>query len=135
MCDLPVEKTSIEELLNIAKEAKEHAYAPYSKFKVGAAVITGEGRIYTGANIENATYGATICAERLAIYKAVYDGAKSIDMVAIASEEPDTIPCGICRQVMSEFSSEKGTIICTEGEDGKPIKYTLDELLPHAFKL
>lgn len=135
MCDLSIRDTGLEELMHIAKEAREHAYAPYSKYKVGAALLTDDGRIYTGANMENATYGATICAERVAIYKAIYDGARNIEAVAIAGNEPDTVPCGICLQVMIEFLDGKSTIICTEGEDGKIIQYTLDKLLPHAFRL
>jgi len=124
-----------EELVKIASEAKQNAYAPYSGFKVGAAVVTDKGNIYTGINIENASYGATNCAERTAVFKAVSNGERKIDIVAISSESEDFIfPCGICRQVLAEFAHKDTKIICSK-KNGDFIVLTLEELLPHAFFL
>lgn len=93
-----------ETLLEYAKKAMENAYAPYSEFKVGAALLLEDDRIYTGCNIENSSYGATMCAERTAVYKAVSDGNFRFRKIAIvASSEEYAYPCGLCRQVMSEF--------------------------------
>lgn len=123
-----------KELVKIAYKAMEKAYAPYSGFSVGAAVLTDDGKVYTGVNIENATYGATCCAERTAVYKAVSEGSIKIRTVAIASCGDDYVfPCGICRQVLSEFGNEHVRVICSKtDEDFKT--YTLGELLPEAFK-
>jgi cytidine deaminase len=121
------------ELVKAAAEAKEHAYAPYSKFKVGCALLTESDRLYTGINIENASYGATNCAERTAIFKAVSDGNTKIKAVAIASDSNDMIfPCGICRQVMVEFGDADTKVICST-KNGEFKVYTLDEVLPNAF--
>lgn len=122
-----------KELIRQAYKAMENAYAPYSKFKVGAAVLTGDN-IFTGCNIENASYGATICAERCAIYKAVSMGYTKIDKIAIVCSNHDyTMPCGICRQVMVEFMSEDSMIIVTNDEQIKEVK--LRDLLPESFAL
>lgn len=120
------------ELLKIAYKAKENAYAPYSSFKVGAAILTSKDNVYTGCNIENASYGATICAERTAIFKAISEGEKEFIKIAIVSTNNDlTFPCGICRQVLYEFMP-KGEIILMN--DKKEIKtFSLDTLLPHTF--
>ncbi len=120
-------------LYEIALLAKENAYAPYSGFKVGAAALTQDGIVYTGCNVENASYGATICAERTAIVKAVSEGKKNIVKMAIASDNMDpTYPCGICRQVISEFMPEGEIIVA----NGKNISiYKVSELMPYAFKL
>ena len=121
------------ELCKIAEEIQKNAYAPYSDFRVGAALLCGDGTVYTGVNIENASYGATICAERCAIFKAVSDGKKDFVKIAITSSSGDfTLPCGICRQVMSEFM-EDGSVIVTNGKEIKSYKVT--ELLPESFKL
>ncbi|MCT4688353.1 cytidine deaminase [Vallitalea sp.] len=99
------------EIVNEAMKAKEMAYVPYSKFKVGAAVITKGGKIYTGCNIENASFGATNCAERTALFKAVSEGEREFDAIAVVSSSGDfTPPCGICRQVLAELMPE-GKII------------------------
>lgn len=120
-------------LLQKAYEGRSHAYAPYSDFKVGAAVLTDDGRIYTGCNIENASFGATNCAERTAIFKAVSEGSHKIRAVAIVGADGDyTYPCGICRQVMAEFGDENTIIILGKNPDDYLIK-TLAELLPGAF--
>jgi cytidine deaminase len=123
-----------EELVKLAKESKERAYAPYSKFRVGAAAEAGSGRVYSGVNIENASYGATNCAERTAIFKAISEGEDSIRTIAIASDSNEYIfPCGICRQVISEFADSKTRILISK-KDGGYKAFKIDELLPHAFK-
>lgn len=122
------------ELVKLAKEAKERAYAPYSGFRVGAALVTNTGKIYTGVNIENASFGATNCAERTAVFKAVSDGENKITSIAIASDSKDYVfPCGICRQVLCEFADDHLKIICSSQNGGYRI-YTLGELLPGAFR-
>ncbi len=120
-----------EILLAQAKEAMEKAYVKYSNFKVGAALLAKSGKIYTGCNIENASYGATICAERVAFAKAISEGEKEFEAIAIVGSGGDfTYPCGICRQFMSEFGLDLKLIF----EDGENIKmYTLSQLLPEAF--
>lgn len=121
-----------KELYKRALSAAEHAYAPYSKYHVGAAVLTADGDIYEGANIENASYGASICAERVAATKAVYDG-KRIAAVAVAIEGSGEIPypCGICRQFLSEFGTDIRVIT---GKDVNNLEsYTIGELLSKAF--
>jgi len=121
------------ELIKKAKRARERAYAPYSEFKVGAALLVKSGKVYTGANVENATFGLTVCAERVAVFKAVANGEKDFVKIAVAADKPDPVtPCGACRQVLSEFSPDL-KIICANLE-GKTERYTLRELLPEAFK-
>ncbi len=123
-----------EQLIKKAHEAKEYAYAPFSNFKVGACLLGTNGKIYTGCNIENSTYGATNCAERTAIFKAVSEGQKEFTKIAIVSSSNDfTSPCGICRQVLFEFMSE-GTVLLSNSK-GEIKEYTVKELLPEGFKL
>lgn len=120
-------------LVDEAIKARGRAYAPYSKFMVGAAVLADNGRIYSGANIEVASYGATMCAERSAISSAISDGARRILAVAVSGNTPDPLtPCGICRQTLAEFAGADIPVLCC-GEDGKPVMHTLGELLPFAF--
>lgn len=121
------------QLYEMALKAKEYAYSPYSNFKVGAAVLTSDGMVFLGNNIENASYGATICAERVAIFKAVSEAKKNIVKLAIASDTNDlTYPCGICRQVICEFMPDGEIILGNKSE----IKvYRVSELLPHTFEL
>lgn len=120
-------------LVSKAFEGRKNAYAPYSNFKVGAAVLAEDGKIYTGCNIENASYGATNCAERTAIFKAVSEGNRTIEAIAIVGIKNDyTYPCGVCRQVISEFASKDTKIILGKNENEYLIR-TLDELLPGAF--
>lgn len=123
-----------EDLVRTALKVKEKAYAPYSKFRVGAAALTSSGNVYTGVNVENATYGATNCAERTAIFKAVSEGDREIKAIAIVSDSSGYVyPCGICRQVIAEFGERDTKVICSrKGGDFKV--YTLGELLPNAFK-
>lgn len=122
-----------KELLIMAEEAKENAYVPYSDFKVGAALLTKKGKVYTGCNVEIASFGATNCAERTAIFKAISEGEKDFDKIAIASSnDEETFPCGICRQVMVEFGNDIKIIL---GNSKKNIikEYTIEQLLPHSF--
>ena len=122
------------ELLSTADKAMENAYAPYSHFKVGAALLCSDGTVFTGCNIENATYGATNCAERTAIFKAVSEGHCDFEAIAIVSSGGDeTFPCGICRQVMVEFAPGL-KIILRDKNDNETI-YQLSELLPKSFSL
>ncbi|MEN2776558.1 cytidine deaminase [Acetivibrio clariflavus] len=122
-----------EKLISLANEVKQNAYAPYSNFHVGAALITNSGKIYTGTNVENASYGATICAERTAIVKAVSEGEKKIKAIAISSDSEDYIyPCGICRQVILEFAADDLVIICSNNK-GEYKVFNINEILPHAF--
>lgn len=120
------------ELYNIAKQAMENAYAPYSGFLVGAALLCSDGRVFTGCNVENASYGASCCAERTAMFKAVSEGVRDFQKIAIAgSLGEDTPPCGICRQVMAEFMP-MGNIILGN-EKGEISSYLVSEFLPHGF--
>ena len=120
------------ELMDMAKEAMKSAYAPYSHFAVGAAVETDDGKVYCGCNIENSSYGATNCAERTAISKAVSEGYRRITRIAICdSNNSFAWPCGICRQVMSEFAVEDFYVILED--NGKLSNFFLKELLPNSF--
>lgn len=120
-----------EDLIKAAKAAREFSYSPYSKFKVGAAVLTKNGKIYSGCNIENASYGITNCAERTAIFKAVSEGERELEALAvIADTDGPTAPCGACRQVIAEFKISKIIMANLKG-DTKIV--TLQELLPYSF--
>lgn len=120
-----------KELLNEAQNAKDMAYAPYSGFRVGAAVLGKDNRVYRGCNIENVSFGATCCAERTAIFKAVSEGQRDFKAIAVVSDaERPIFPCGICRQVMVEFRIP--TIIVGDGM-GQYKEYTLEELMPYGF--
>ena len=121
-------------LVEKALEARELAYVPYSKFKVGAAVLFEDDKIYTGCNIENASFGATNCAERTAIFKGVSEGNKVIRAIALVGDiKTYTTPCGICRQVLSEFiENEKTPIILVKNKDDYKVK-TFEEIMPGAF--
>ncbi len=122
-------------LLDKAKEVSKNSYSPYSRFAVGACVVGASGNIYEGCNFENSSYGLTICAERNAIGSAIAAGEKEITAVAIYSpNSKDCLPCGACRQVISDFSSKEGIDIITEGENG-PIVRNFNELLPERFRL
>lgn len=123
----------IKELVKLSIEAREKAYVPYSNFKVGAAVEMEDGSVYTGCNIENASYGAANCAERTAIFKAVSEGHTSIKKIAVVGDmSAFTSPCGICRQVIAEFAAKDIEIILIKNEDEYQVK-TLEEILPGAF--
>lgn len=120
-------------LVDLAKQAMENAYAPYSKFRVGAALLAADGRVFLGCNVENASYGATICAERTAVCKAVSEGVRAFEKIAIvASSGEYAAPCGICRQVLYEFMPE-GTVILDSDAEGIAV-FPLKELLPMGFR-
>ncbi|MBC8062170.1 MAG: cytidine deaminase [Clostridiaceae bacterium] len=123
----------VKELIIQAIKAKENAYVPYSNFKVGSAILTEDGTMYTGCNIENASLGATNCAERTAIFKAVSEGHKVIKAIVIVGNvNSHTFPCGICRQVINEFAAEDIKIIVAKNESEYLVK-TMEEILPGAF--
>ncbi len=120
-----------DKLLEKAYEAMEYAYAPYSNFKVGAALLTKSGKVYTGCNVEIASFGATNCAERTAIYKAISEGERDYAAIAVVSSSHDfTYPCGICRQVIVEFAKDID-IIVAKGYDYEV--YKIETLLPKSF--
>ena len=123
-----------KELYEVALEMTAKSYAPFSKFRVGAALLTKDGKLYTGCNVENSSYGGTICAERTAFVKAVSEGELQFEKIAIASSGGEAWPCGICRQFMKEFCDDDFVIIT--GNDADSIRtYTLAELLPEGFRL
>ena len=122
-----------QELIAEALKAREFAYVPYSKFKVGAALLTEDGKVYKGCNIENAAYSLCNCAERTALFKAYSDGEKSFKMLAVAADTPGPVsPCGACRQVISELCSPNMPVILTN-LNGQVKEMTVQELLPGAF--
>ena len=126
-----------EKLVQLAKEAMLRAYAPYSGFMVGAALLCADGSVYQGCNIENAAYGPTNCAERTAIFKAVYDGHRQFSAIAVCGGKDGQIagkfpPCGVCRQVMREFCDDDFRIFLVNEQDGWE-EVTLAQLLPHSF--
>lgn len=124
-----------EELIKAAQEAKERAYAPYSRYAVGAALLTKDGHIHTGCNIENTSYGATICAERAALAAAIGAGDRHFQAIAIVGgTETLPLPCGLCRQSLSEFCSPELEIIVAN-TSGQYETYTLRDLHPHPFNL
>lgn len=124
---------SDRELFTIAREILTNAYAPFSGFRVGAALLTKSGEVITGVNVENSSYGATICAERTAFVKAVSMGHREFDAIAVATASGEAYPCGICRQFMFEFGGDLRIIV---GEDEDHLHtHTLNELLPGGFKL
>ena len=123
---------NINYLIEKAAEAAKIAYSPYSKYQVGAALLTKSGEVFTGCNVENASYGATNCAERTAFFKAVSEGFLEFEAIAIVNFSDYSYPCGICRQVMQEFCDRDFRIVVAKSvEDYK--EYTLGELLPFGF--
>lgn len=121
-----------EQLIQLAYDALPHAYAPYSRYRVAAAILTEDGQVFTGVNIENASYGATICAERVAVFKAVSAGQTKLKKLALVTGQGDfPTPCGMCRQVLSEFGAADMVIILANAE--KTECYTLEQLLPLSF--
>lgn len=118
-------------LINAALEARENSYSPYSNYSVGAALLTETGELYTGTNIENAAYPTTICAERVAIFKAISEGKMGFKAIAVVSRDGGS-PCGSCRQVMAEFGLEAEVYIANS-EGGIVEESTVRELLPHSF--
>jgi cytidine deaminase len=126
-----------EELMNIAKEASKNAYCPYSKFSVGACLLYENGNVYSGCNVENSSYGLSLCAERNAISTAIASGETSkISKIAIYSpKSAKCYPCGACRQWLQEFEKGQDIQILLEDENGEILEYGINELLPHSFNL
>ena len=120
------------DLINLAIDARKNSYAPYSKFNVGAVAVTEDDNIYTGCNIENAAYSPSICAERTAIFKAISEGKKKIKKIVIVGSDDFTFPCGVCRQVIKEFATDKCEILVVN-KNKEYKKYTIEELLPNSF--
>jgi cytidine deaminase len=130
--ETPDQMVTDDDLVHTARDAMDNAYAPYSKFRVGAAVLTRGGVIYTGVNVENASYGLTVCAERVAVFKSVSEGGRDITRVAIVSSSGEhTYPCGACRQVLNEFGKDMKVVLGDKG--GNTIIVPLSDLLPHSF--
>ncbi|NOT06433.1 MAG: cytidine deaminase [Anaerolineales bacterium] len=123
--------TERQSLIDLANETRKRAYAPYSNYPVGAALRTKSGRIYTGVNIENAAYPHTMCAERVAIFKAVSEGESEFDVIAVVTNNGGS-PCGGCRQVMAEFGLDT-VVLIADGEGHLQKEMTVAELLPEAF--
>ena len=122
-----------KELYRMADQIKKNAYVPFSKFQVGAALLTADGQVFTGVNVENSSYGGTICAERTAFVKAISEGARTFTAIAIASSGGEALPCGICRQFMYEFCPEIDVIT---GKDEHSLRVQpLSRLLPEGFRL
>lgn len=133
-----VAKQILEHLAEAAKEVRANAYAPYSKYRVGAAIVTKNGRIFAGCNVENASYGAAICAERNAILQMVAAGERAPIACAVATGDSEgASPCGICRQVLAEFAEDMPIVLVGTPKKGKETRrvVTLAELLPRAFRL
>lgn len=133
-----IKEDTIKQLINEALNARNYAYAPYSQFMVGAALITEDDSVYTGCNVENASYGATNCAERTAIFKAVSEGERLIKAIAIVGGVKDgdmtyAYPCGVCRQVLREFSNPCDLVIIVAKNQDDYKTYSLEELLPESF--
>ena len=125
-----------KELMVAANEARKFAYTPYSDFKVGAALLTKSGKLYTGCNIENSSYTPTVCAERTAVFKAVSEGESDFAVIAVVGGKDENplefcSPCGVCRQVLAEFCGEDFRILL--GNPEKFQSYTVDEILPFSF--
>ncbi len=129
----------MKKLISAALSARENSYAPYSGFNVGAAVLAADGRVFTGCNIENAAFSPTVCAERVAVFTAVAAGCRELSAIAVVGgktgeETGFAYPCGVCRQVLSEFCGGDFKIIVAKSE-AEYEEHTLSELLPHSFDL
>jgi len=120
------------QLITAAMDARQQSIAPYSKFQVGAALLTAEGKIIGGANVESASYGLSCCAERVALFKALTDGHENFTALAVASVGGAT-PCGACRQLLAEYAPKAEIILINSESPDTPIITTIDALLPHAF--
>lgn len=125
------------ELVDLAIRSMKNSYSPYSGCTVGAALLTKSGKVFTGCNIENASFSATVCAERTAVFKAVSEGEREFSAIAVAGGKEGKVqgfmPCGVCRQVLSEFGAKDMKILVAK-EDGNFNTFTLNELLPKAFE-
>lgn len=131
--DGPLGQDEARDLLERAREARAHSYSPYSRFPVGAALLSADGRVFTGVNVENASYGLTTCAERTAVVKALSEGARGFRAVAVIGPEDDVAcaPCGSCRQILHE--ADAGMIVVMPAGAGETSSVPLRELLPGAF--
>jgi cytidine deaminase len=130
---MTIAPATLGELKERARAAAQHAYAPYSGFCVGAAVLAANGAMHSGANVENASYGLSMCAERNAVFQAVARGVRRIEAVVVYTATPAaTTPCGACRQVLHEFGPDALVVCCTDDAAAER-RYALAELLPHAF--
>ena len=126
------EPSSYLELLQVARQVAENSYSPYSKFQVGAALLGNDGRVYTGCNVEQSTYGGGICAERVAVAKAVSEGCRKFKTIAVVClRSPGSYPCGLCRQFLTEFGIDVEVVV--DGPDGTYEVISLKELLPRHF--
>ncbi len=134
---MSVSKATVLAMLGAASDARDRAYAPYSEFRVGAAVLAGSGKVYVGCNVENASYGLTVCAERVAILRAVSEGETSIAAVVVVGGDAEIArPCGACLQVMAEFSrDDEPVVIAASSSDLTYDMLTLDDYLPLRFML
>ncbi len=120
-------------LIEAARQARYEAYAPYSGYRVGAAILDANGRVWTGANVENISFGATLCAERVAVGKMASAGAREVSIIAVATKDGAT-PCGICRQTLLEFTPDSKKVRVLIAGDGSPVReFTLSDLIPHGF--
>ncbi len=127
-----MDEVKIKRLIDIATEARDKSYSPYSGFPIGAALLTNDGEVFTGTNVENASYGLTNCAERTAIFKAVSEGYREYEAIAIVADtERPVPPCGSCRQVLQEFGND--IIVIMANLKGEHLQYTISDLLPGAF--
>jgi len=125
-------KNDLAKLIAAARHARKNAYAPYSNYPVGAAVRAGSGKIYTGCNIENAAYPTGLCAERVAIFKAISEGERELVALAVVTSNLGS-PCGACRQVFSEFADDEAIIVLANTRGNRQMKFTLKEILPARF--
>jgi cytidine deaminase len=129
-----MDETLWERLIEAAQTARRHAHAPYSGWQFGAALLGKSGRIHVGCNVENASYGLTVCAERVAVFAAVVAGERAFVAMVVAGKSAETsFPCGACRQVLAEFCDDLPLLLI--GEDGSRLTTSLAALLPHAFRL
>lgn len=134
----PLAEAVAAQLLKKAQQAAARAYVPYSKFPVGAALLLEDSRVVSGCNVENASFGLTLCAERTALVKALSEGLQGFKAIAIWAQQPEhnaVVPCGACRQVMTEFLSPKTPVIFYHPKDGSIIQMPLETLAPYSFSL
>lgn len=136
---LPRRPPDLAAALDAARQARARAYAPYSNYRVGAAIVTSGGRIFAGCNVENATFGASVCAERSAVFAMVAAGHRDpVACVLVVGGDRPAPPCGICRQVLAEFARDLHLLLAAERSDGRIVRRAsarLGALLPHAFRL
>lgn len=131
-----IQAQQLRRLIDQARLARRQAYAPYSKYRVGAAVLTPDGKIFQGCNIENVSYGLTLCAERVAVCAAVAAGYRTCTAIAVVADGRPPIPCGACLQVLSEFCSPNTIVLCAAAKPGsRPCRMRVKDLLPRRFRL